>query len=93
MSFQYLEIHKESIFKFVENIIVLNKNKECKLKGIIYLPTHNHYICIIFNPMEKYKEDSFKATNIYYHNRKANNGKICSIKVGDDLKLWEFLIY
>ena len=64
MTFQDLENNKENIFKIAEDIIFLNKNIEYKLKGIIALPSYNHYICIIFNPMGKYVDDSFKANTI-----------------------------
>ena len=87
MSFKDLEKYKESIFKIAEDIIVLNMNKKYKLKGIISLPSYNHYICIIFNPMGKYIDDSFKANNIYYHDGNANNGKICSLNIEEDWKV------
>ena len=86
MTFQDLENNKENIFKIVEDITFLNINIEYKLKGIIALPSYNHYICIIFNPMGKYVDGSFKANNIYYHDGTLNDGKIVPINIDEDWK-------
>ena len=86
MTFQDLENNKENIFKIAEDIIFLNKNIEYKLKGIIALPSYNHYICIIFNPMGKYVDGYFKANNIYYHDGTLNDGKIVPINFDEDWK-------
>ena len=50
MSYADLLKYKENIFKISEDKIILNLNIEYKLKGIIAVPSFNHYSCIIFNP-------------------------------------------
>ena len=75
MAYPELVKYKDNIFKLTE-----------KLKGLISLPSFNHYICIIFNPIGRIINHFFKASNIYYHDGKENNGKIAMIKSGDDWK-------
>ena len=86
MSFSELEKYKDNIFQLAEDKLILNIQKEYKLKGMISLPSIDHYICIIFNPIGTIINEYFRASNIYYHDGKKNNGKIDMIKYGDDWK-------
>ena len=86
MAYSDLEKYKDNIFKLTEDKLILNLQKEYKLKGKISLPSFDHYICIIFNPIGTIINEYFKASNIYYHDGKKNNGKIDMIKYGDDWK-------
>ena len=51
MSYDDLVKFKDSIIDLTEDSIILAFNIEYKLKGIIAVPSFNHYISIIFNPM------------------------------------------
>ena len=51
MNYKELTDYKETIFKLVEEKIILNFNVEYKLIGIISCPSFNHYNSIIFNPL------------------------------------------
>ena len=53
---------------------------------MISLPSFDHYICIIFNPMGKYIDNEFKSNYIYYHVGKKNDGKISVINYSEDWK-------
>ena len=86
MAYSELEKYKDNIFKLTEDKLILNFQKEYKLKGMISLPSSDHYICIIFNPIGRNINEYFKANNIYYHDGKKNNGKIEMINSGDDWK-------
>ena len=70
MSFSELEKYKDNIIKLTEDKLILNIQKEYKLKGMISLPSFNHYIRIIFNPIGRIINEYFKANNIYYHDEK-----------------------
>ena len=70
MSYSELEKYKDNIFQLTEDKLILNIQKEYKLKGMISLPSYNHYICIIFNPIGRIINEYFKANNIYYHDGK-----------------------
>ena len=96
MSYSELEKYKDNIFQLTEDKLILNIQKEYKLKGMISLPSYNHYICIIFNPIGRIINEYFKANNIYYHDGKKNNGKIDMIKSGvnwKDLGIPYILVY
>ena len=86
MAYSELVKYKDNIFILTENKLILNVQKEYKLKSLISLPSFNHYICIIFNSIGRIINQYFKASNIYYHDGKENNGKIEMIKSGDDWK-------
>ena len=64
MSCSDLLKYKENIFKISEDKIILNLNIEYKLKGIIAVPSFNHYCCIIFNPRGNYVKDYFQSNLI-----------------------------
>ena len=51
MSNSELENYKDNIFKLTGDKLILNFPKEYKLKSMISLPSSDHYICIIFNPI------------------------------------------
>ena len=70
MAYSELEKYKDNIFKLTEDKVILNVEKEYKLKGIISLPSFDHYICIIFSPIGRNINEYFKASNIYYHDGK-----------------------
>ena len=84
MSYADLLKYKENIFKIAEDKIILNLNIEYKLKGIIAVPSFNHYSCIIFNPRGNYLKECFQSNLIYYHDGTLNKGKISHIKDGED---------
>ena len=86
MSYDDLVKYKDSIFDLTEDSIVLAFSIEYKLKGIIAVPSFNHYICIIFNPMGCLIDKNFKANLIYYHDGNANGGNICEVSYGLDWK-------
>ena len=65
MSFSELEKYKDNIFQLAEDKLILNIQKEYKLKGMISLSSFDHYICIIFNPIGRTINEYFKANNIY----------------------------
>ena len=67
VSYSDLLKYKENIFKISEDKIILNLNIEYKLKGIIAVPSFNHYCCIIFNPRGNYVKNYFQSNLIYYH--------------------------
>ena len=54
MAYMDLLKYKANIYKISEDIIFLNNKKEYKLKGIISVPSFNHYCCVIFNPRCSY---------------------------------------
>ena len=80
-AYSELENYKDNIFKLTEDKLILNFQKEYKLKGMISLPSSDHYICIIFNPIGRNINEYFKANNSYYHDGRKNNGKICMLKM------------
>ena len=84
MSYSDIYKYKEKIYKITEDYVVLNLNKEYKLKGIISLPSYNHYCSIIFNPTGKYINEYFQPNYIYYYDGMQNDGKIVRIKEGED---------
>ena len=86
MSYDDLVKFKDSIIDLTEDSIVLAFNIEYKLKGIIAVPSFNHYISIIFNPMGRLIDKNFKANLIYYHDGNANGGKICEVSYDLDWK-------
>ena len=86
MSYHDLVLYKDNVFKIAEDTIILGFKKEYKLKGIISLPSYDHYICIIFNPIGKYIDNKFKSNYIYYHDGTKNEGKICMINYPEDWK-------
>ena len=86
MSYNDLVLYKDNVFKIAEDTIILGFKKEYKLKGIISLPSYDHYICIIFNPIGKYIDNKFKSNYIYYHDGTKNEGKICMINYPEDWK-------
>ena len=84
MAYSELIKYKDNIFKLKEDKLILNLQNENKLKGLISLPSFNHYICITFNTIRRIINQYFNMSNIYYHDGKENNGKIEMIKSGDD---------
>ena len=68
--------------EFKEGSIVVTKDGEYKLKGIISVPSFNHYCCVIFNPRGSYLNDNFQSNYINYRDGMLNNGKISMIKEG-----------
>ena len=86
MAYSDLVNDKDNIFNLTQDKLILNLQKEYKLKGMISLPSFNHYICIIFNPIGRIINEYFKANNIYYHDGKKNNGKIDMLQSGVDWK-------
>ena len=85
--FQYSELvkNKENIYKLLDNTIAFNLKTEYKLVGIIAAPKNNHYNAIIFNPIGVLNTN-FTANNIYYHDGMINNGRISTLKMGEDWK-------
>ena len=67
MAFSDLQNYKDSIFKLVEEKIILNFNVEQKLSGIISCPYYNYYNTIIFNPLGSNIDQYFTSNCIYYH--------------------------
>ena len=65
MLYNELTKNKDNIFKITENHIILNINKEYKLKGLISLPKYNHYISIIFNSIGHLINERFQSNNIF----------------------------
>ena len=86
MSYADLFKFKDSIIDITEDSIVLAFNIEYKLKGIIAVPSFNHYISLIFNSMGRLIDKNFKANLIYYHYGNANGGKICEVSYDLDWK-------
>ena len=86
MSYDDLVKFKDSIIDLTEDSIVLAFSIEYKLKGIIAVPSFNHYISIIFNPIGRLIDKNFKANLIYYHDGNANGGKICEVSYDLDWK-------
>ena len=86
MAYSELEKYNDNIFKLTKDKVILNVEKEYKLKGIISLPSFDHYICIIFNPIRKYRDNIFKSDYIYYHDGKKD-GKIYIINYSEDGKI------
>ena len=84
MGYSDLIKYKDNIYKISEDVIFLNINKEYKLKGIILVPSFNHYCCVIFNPRGSHVNEHFHSNFIYYHDGMLNNGKIAMIKEGED---------
>ena len=54
------------------------------MKGIISVPSFNHYYCVIFNLRGSFLNDYFQSNYIYYNDGKLNNSKISMIKEGED---------
>ena len=75
MSYDDLVKFKDSIIDLTEDSIILAFNIEYKLKGIIAVPSFNHYISIIFNSMGRLIDKNFKANLIYYHEAKCKRRK------------------
>ena len=65
MAYADLLKFKDNIYKISEDNIFLNINKEYKLKGIISVPSFNHYCCVIFNPRGSYLNEYFQSNYIY----------------------------
>ena len=86
MSYDDLVKFKDSIIDLTEDSIILAFNIEYKLKGIIAVPSFNHYISIIFKPSGHLIDKNFKANLIYYHDGNANGGKICEVSYDLDWK-------
>ena len=84
--FQFGELsnYKDQIFKLLDNRIVLNFKKEYKLVGMICAPFRNHYNTVIFNPIGSSIDKTFTPNNIYYHDGMHNNGRIETLKKGED---------
>ena len=85
--FQYSDLvkNKDNIFNLLDSKIAFNLKTEYKLVGIIAAPKNNHYNVIIFNPIGVLNT-AFSANNIYYHDGMLNNGRITTLKVGEDWK-------
>ena len=85
--FQYSDLvkNKDNIFNLLDSKIAFNLKTEYKLVGIIAAPKNNHYNAIIFNPIGVLNT-AFSANNIYYHDGMLNNGRITTLKVGEDWK-------
>ena len=85
--FQYSELmkNKENIFNLLDNKIAFNLKTEYKLAGIITAPKINHYNTIIFN-LIRVVNTYFSVNNIYYHDGMINNGRISTLKMGEDWK-------
>ena len=85
MDFSDLQNYKDSIFKLVEEKIILNFNVEYKLSGIISCCLYyNHYNAIIFNPLGSNIDQYFISNCIYYHDGTKNGGRITKLNTNED---------
>ena len=80
MVFSDLQNYKDSIFKLIEEKIILNFNVEYKLSEIISCPYYNHYNTIIFNPLGS----NIASNCINYHNGTKNEGRITKLNTNKD---------
>ena len=84
IAFSDLVKYKDSIFKLVEERIILNFNVEYKLTGIIACPYYNNYNCIIFNPLGSNIDHNFTSNLIYYHDGTKNECRISKLNTDED---------
>ena len=82
MNYNELTNYKDTIFKLVEEKIILNFNVEYKLTGIIACPSYNHYNSIIFNPLGCNIDKTFSSNYIYYHDGTLKDGQVTQIIQG-----------
>lgn len=83
LSFDELKSNKDKIKNLTRNIIILEKDVQYSLIGIISAPNFNHFTCFIYNYEGSISMFNLEKGKYYLHDGLNNNGNF--IELTDDI--------